>query len=145
VAGQSCGGLQAILAAADPRVSTLLVLNSGILDNNTLASAPATRDSLKAIHTPTLYLSGDSSDVAHAHANTDFGFINGLPLFHGFPAGIGHSAHYRDIDGGIFAAPTVAWLNWQLKGDKRAANMFSGTRCTLCTNAQWTVQKKLID
>jgi len=31
VAGQSCGGLQAIAVGADPRVTTVLVLNSGII------------------------------------------------------------------------------------------------------------------
>jgi uncharacterized protein len=145
MAGQSCGGLQAIAESGDPRVATTLVLNSGVIPGTNLPGAAATHDSLKALHAPTLYLSGDSSDVAYKNANSDFELINGVPLFRAWKAGVGHAAHYREIDGGVFAPVVVAWLDWQFRHDRTAARMFSGANCTLCKDANWTVQKKLID
>ena len=42
-------------------------------------------------------------------------------------------------------AIAVAWLDWRLKGDQRAARMFKGADCTLCTAPSWHVTKSKID
>ena len=42
-------------------------------------------------------------------------------------------------------ATVVAWLDWQLRGDSRAAQVFRGKNCTLCGDPAWVVQKKRID
>jgi len=35
-------------------------------------------------------------------------------------------------------------VRWQFKGDKKAAKMFVGKNCELCTNSTWdTAAKKL--
>jgi hypothetical protein len=34
------------------------------------------------------------------------------------------------------------WLNWQLRGDARAAACFVDNRCGLCTDEQWTIERK---
>jgi hypothetical protein len=40
----------------------------------------------------------------------------------------------------------LSWLDWQLKGDKEAAEMFQGDNCGLCTDPKWVVVgKKNID
>jgi hypothetical protein len=39
----------------------------------------------------------------------------------------------------------VAWFSWQLKNDPRAARMFSGADCPLCTDRTWHVSTKKID
>ena len=75
VAGQSCGGLQAIAVGADPRVTTVMVLNSGIIrggiptpDGGTRQPAgylPASEQILPKLHTPMLYLIGGEKDQAH--------------------------------------------------------------------------------
>jgi hypothetical protein len=145
MAGQSCGGLQAIAEAKDARVATTLILNSGVLPDSSLPGAAATHESLKALHSPTLYLSGDSSDVAYKNANADFRLINGVPLFYGWKAGVGHAAVDLAIVRGVFAPVVVAWLDWQFRHDQAAARLFSGANCTLCQDPQWTVQRKLID
>jgi len=31
----------------------------------------------------------------------------------------------------------LAWLDWQLKGDRKARAQFVGARCGLCTNSAW--------
>ena len=46
-------------------------------------------------------------------------------------------------DASVMADATrVAWLDWQLKGDKDAAKYFVGADCLLCTNPIWEVAKK---
>lgn len=149
VMGQSCGGLQAIDAAHDPRVTTLGVWNSGAFpDNNmawNIAAARATKDSLKTLHAATIYVSGEPSDVAYPNAEDDFTRIEGIPVFRAWREKTGHTGTYREPNGGSFGKVGVTWLQWQLKGDKAAAKMFLGADCGLCTNPEWHVKKKNID
>lgn len=146
VMGQSCGGLQAIVAAADPRVTTTMIWNSGTFaSGNGLPGAPATKASLAKLHTPTAYISGDSSDIAFPNANADFEALQGIPLFRGYEAGVGHNGTYREHNGGEFGQVAVAWLDWQLKADHRSGRMFVGKQCGLCANPRWTVSRKNLD
>jgi hypothetical protein len=148
VAGMSCGGVQAIEASVDPRVKTTIVANSGLMTVPTTMSGsgkPVPKDSLKLMHAPVLYMSGDESDIAYANANDDFEKINHLPVFRAFEKGIGHGGTYHDPDGGAFGKVALAWLDWQLKGNKEAAKMFQGEKCRLCTDPQWVTRKKKIN
>jgi hypothetical protein len=43
------------------------------------------------------------------------------------------------------AQVAVRWLDWQLRDDKIAAKTFKGRDCGLCTDKNWTVEKKRID
>ena len=57
VSGMSCGGLQTLEAAPDPRVTTAVIYNSGIFitPGGAMGGMPAlTKDNLKKLHTPTL-------------------------------------------------------------------------------------------
>jgi hypothetical protein len=36
----------------------------------------------------------------------------------------------------------VSWLDWQLRGDPKAAERFVGENCGLCRDAQWTLERK---
>ena len=44
---------------------------------------------------------------------------------------VGHGGTYREPRGGEFTVVALAWLQWQLKGDKKAAKMFVGNDCDL--------------
>jgi hypothetical protein len=148
VAGMSCGGVQAIEASVDPRIKTTIVANSGLMPAPTTMSGsgkPIPKESLKLIHAPVLYMSGDESDIAFANANDDFEKINHIPVFRAYLKGAGHGGTYHDTDGGAFGKITLAWLNWQLKGNREAAKMFQGDRCSLCADTQWVIRKKKID
>lgn len=144
VMGQSCGGLQAIVASADPRVSTTVVWNSGVLNDGTggLPGAEATKASLALYHAPVAYISGDSSDVAFPNANDDFSRITNVPAWRLYRLGVGHMGTYRQPDGGEFGKVAVAWLDWRLKGDQTSARMFMGADCGLCRDPNWKVQVK---
>ena len=45
----------------------------------------------------------------------------------------------------LCACSLVAWLQWQLQGDSRAAAIFVGANCGLCSSPEWHVSKKQID
>lgn len=145
VMGQSCGGLQAIAAAADKRVRTLVVLNSGTFGVGTkplAGTGDAIKASLKRIHVPSAWISGDDSDIAYPNANADFAAFAGAPALRVWHAGTGHSVHWRDPRGGVFTPLVIDWLDHWLKRKPRAAASFAGKDCTLCQTPGWTVQTK---
>jgi dienelactone hydrolase len=145
VMGHSCGGLQAIKTAADPRVDTLMVLNSGVIAPSAVANSPmsirVTKDELGALHGPVAYLSGGPTDIAHANSVDDVGRINHVPLLFAYN-GVGHGGTYLEPNGGDYAAAVVDWLDWRLKGDEQAARTFVGDACGLCKKSGWTVQRQ---
>ncbi len=147
VMGQSCGGLQAILASADPRTTTSVIWNSGTFPAGqpVLSGAEATKESLAKLHKPVAYISGDQSDVAFANSEDDVSRIDQVPVFRAYARGVGHGGTYRTPNGGMFATVAVAWLDWQLKGDAKAAAWFTGASCRLCTDPTWVVRKKRIE
>ncbi len=144
VMGMSCGGLQAIEASADPRVTTTGVWNSGVLGTGTggLPGANVTKASLKALHGPAIYVSGDASDIAFANANDDYARITHIPVVRAYQDGVGHGGTYGQPRGGSFGEVAVAWLDWQLKGDTAARAMFVGSDCGLCARPGWHVERK---
>jgi hypothetical protein len=148
VMGMSCGGNLALEAARDPRVKTLGMWNSGVwisgemrTGDGTLLVATTKKD-LAFIHSPTLYINGDSIDPATANAADDVARLDHVPVFFGSRHGSGHAGTYSHANGGEFANIAVAWLRWQLKGDTNAGKMFTGPACSLCSDPKWTVQKK---
>lgn len=120
VMGQSCGGLQAIAEAAiDPRVKTLVVLNSGTYPDGTkplAGTADANKGYLKRIRMPVAWISGDSSDVAFPNVNADFAAFTAGPALRAFKKGVGHSAHWREPHGGPFTPVVVDWLDRGAQG-----------------------------
>jgi len=146
VAGMSCGGLQTLEVAPDPRVKTVLVCNSGILPNPGagMGGMPAlTKDHLAKLHSPTLYLLGGETDIAYGNGMDDFERINHVPVFVG-NIDVGHGGTYGQPHGGDYAIVATAWLDWQLKGDAEAAKMFVGTPGGVAQMDGWVVGKKNI-
>lgn len=160
--GQSCGGIQALRIADDPRVTTLVFWNSGSVlmgnvgptDNtkrlNTTSDLMGNRDLkvlVKSLKIPTAYFVGDK-DMARPRAVEDFNDIENIPLFFGVReiSGDSHGGTFREKNGGGFGIAGVAWLNWITKGDKKAAQMFEGDPCLLAKDLKWIeIKKKNID
>ena len=145
--GMSCGGLQTIEVAPDPRISTLVVCNSGLFNQvrEGMPGMPSLgKDQLKKIHTPTLYLLGGESDIAYNNGMDDYERINHVPIFVA-NMDVGHGGTYRQPHGGEFAIIATAWYKWQLKGDEEAVRLFTGKPCGLANSDVWTVDKKNID
>ncbi|HEX6636630.1 MAG TPA: hypothetical protein VF033_03140 [Steroidobacteraceae bacterium] len=145
ISGFSCGGLQALQIAADPRVKTLIVMNSGIFKDSTqgINGIDVSKALLAMIHSPTLYILGGETDIAYANGMDDFERIDHVPVFVGNLLGVGHGGSYWQPNGGKAAAAVVAWLNWQLRGDAEAAKMFMGKDCGLCRDPAWEFRAKV--
>ena len=145
VAGMSCGGLQTLFNCADPRIKTLMICNSGLFNQMNAHQAVGgmpmpPKSKLNEIHSPIIYILGGKSDIAYENGMDDFHSINHVPAFAAnFP--VGHGGTYAQPHGGEFSVVALAWLNWQLKGDKDAAKMFKGKNCQLSKREGWTVEK----
>ncbi|AMQ56451.1 alpha/beta hydrolase-fold protein [Algoriphagus sanaruensis] len=147
VSGMSCGGLQTLEVAGDPRITTVGVFNSGVLGNpgGGMPGMPqVTKDQLNNIKVPTLYLLGGKSDIAYGNGMDDFNRINHVPIFVG-NLDVGHGGTYGQPYGGEFAKVATAWYKWQLKGDQEAGKLFSGKTSGLAKAEGWVVEKKNMD
>ncbi len=145
VMGQSCGGAQALEVSVDPRVRTTVLWNSGLFPEPTSmgGGAPLARSDLKRLlHAPTAFISGDAEDIAFANANANYELVSHVPVLRAYERGVLHSGTYSERNGGEFAGVAVAWLDWQMKHDTRAAKMFVGKDCGLCVNPRWVVRSK---
>lgn len=149
VAGFSCGGLIALKAGMDPRVSAVLIESSGILKNvppgmgNFPQMTSLKKDDLAKLHTPVIYLLGGPEDIAEPNGLDDFEHIQNVPVFVADQPGAGH--------GGLCSQPNsegtkveLDWLDWQLNHDEIAARTFTGPDCELCRDFRWQVHRKRI-
>jgi len=146
VSGWSCGGLQALNVAPDPRVRTAVIMNSGFFS---AGASPITgiendKATLGKLHTPVLYVLGGPTDIAYANGMDDYGRIANVPAaMVNIP--VGHGGTYAQPNGGIAAEVVTAWLDWQLKGDQTAARRFTGAQCGYCADARFTLERKRLD
>ena len=142
VSGWSCGGLQALNVAPDPRVKTAVLMNTGFFN----AASPITgiandKATLARLHTPALYVLGGSKDIAYANGMDDFNRISGIPAaVINIP--VGHTGTYFEPNGGLAAQLATSWLDWQLKGDKTAGQRFTGANCGYCSDGRFTIARK---
>jgi dienelactone hydrolase len=139
-AGQSCGGAQVLAMAADPRVDTYLMFNSGIGD---MTMSEADRSSLKNVHGPIVYLIGGESDVAFPNAQLDYQRLNHVPVAFADAIDAGHSGTFEEPYGGSFARMALKWLDWQLKGESSNADVF--LKADLEAFPRWTMKAKNFD
>ena len=147
-AGFSCGGLIALRAAMDPRISALLIESSGILKTvppGLMANFPQmtslTKEDLAKLHTPVLYILGGPEDIAEPNGLDDFQHIQKVPVFVADQPGAGH--------GGLISVPNAEgtkveldWMNWQFNHDEIAGRTFTGPDCILCRDFRWQVHRK---
>jgi hypothetical protein len=136
--GQSCGGLMTLGASGDPRLTTIMIWNSGLFQ--------ADQKIYSGLHTPVAYIIGGPDDVAYPQAETDYAAINNVPIFYGNNP-VGHTGTYAQDNGGEFAQVGIAWLKWQLYGEMSptTSGMFLGADCALCKDSTWTVEKKMME
>jgi hypothetical protein len=133
--GASCGGLMAYGAAIDPRMTTTLIMNSGLMGPDPAFFAK--------IHAPIAYVCGGPSDIAYNNGKRDFGNMNTQPtIFANVPA-VGHAGTYYNDNGGEYGKLVVAWFNWWLKNDLGTTGRlkFVGGTCAFCSGP-WTFDSK---
>jgi dienelactone hydrolase len=139
--GQSCGGLQAMQASEDPRVTTAVILNSGAFPSGKgLPGISFTADDIVKLHLPLLFINGGPSDIAHPQATLNFAATQEPAVW--VNMNVGHMGTYGEPQGGAFAGFAISWLDWRLKDDMSAAAAFIGKDCGLCHKAGVTIERK---
>ncbi|HET6335899.1 MAG TPA: hypothetical protein VFG30_21885 [Polyangiales bacterium] len=136
VSGQSCGGLMAIGASTDKRITTSMPMNSGLFSRDMAIYG--------ALHAPMAIIDGGPDDIAYENGSADFMAINNIPLlFANSPTG--HGGTYWEDNGGEFGKVAVGWLRWWLLSDLGATGkgMFIGEMCGLCGNTNWSLMWKM--
>ena len=142
VSGYSCGGLQALALAGDPRVKAVLILHSGVFNTGSpIQGMQVDKSVLETLHTPVIYLLGGKADIAWPNGTDDFARITKVPALLA-SHDVGHGGTFMQPNGGAEAQVTREWLDWQLFGDAAAAKAFVGPDCGLCRDPQWTVSRK---
>lgn len=131
--GQSCGGLMTYGASADPRLTTVVIWNSGLFER--------IQEIYNGLHAPMAFFIGGRNDVAYPNAAADFAVIDSVPVFYA-NLDVGHMGTYGQDNGGEFGRVAVAWLKYQLLEDQgpAGAQMFEGANCGLC-RTDWVIQK----
>jgi hypothetical protein len=146
LSGWSCGGLQALQVAKDPRVKTMVLQNTGVFNEipsgrGGIPGMDIRKDVLTTLHTPTIYILGGPKDIAYANGMDDFARITHVPVaVANLP--VGHGGTYFEPNGGAAASVAVSWLDWQLRGDLKSAEQFVGENCGLCRDPQWSLERK---
>ncbi|MCX7283374.1 MAG: hypothetical protein NTX28_04895 [Novosphingobium sp.] len=143
VMGHSCGGLQALAAGADPRIDAVVAFNSGVYvrAGSGLSGVGITKDNLAKLHTPVAYILGGPDDIAYPNGSDDVARIAHVPVFYA-NSPVGHGGTFGLANGGDYGRIGSAWLDWQLKGSRKAGAMFAGKDCGLCKDKTWTVVRK---
>ena len=143
VAGFSCGGAQVLELAGDPRVKTVIMQNSGMFPDGVtvIPGLKVNKATLNTLHTPVLYILGGPKDIAYNNGMDDFTRIDHVPVAV-VSNNANHGGDFLKPNGGPSAKAAVAWLEWQLRDDKTARAYFVGKDCGICSDTQWTVQRK---
>jgi hypothetical protein len=135
--GMSCGGLMSYGASADPRIATVGIWNSGLIQPDEKIFA--------GLHSPVIIVTGGESDIAYANGKRDFETMPAkIPVFYGVYPSIGHGGTYNEDNGGAFGVAALAWLNWHLLNDTSAKGKgyFVGPQCGICADARWQVASR---
>ena len=136
-AGHSCGGAQVLANASDPRLKTYIILNAGMGE---MTMADASKESLKNLHGPILYLVGGTTDVAWKNAQMDYDAISDVPVVLADNTKSGHGGTYGQPNGGVNARMVRSWLDWQLKGNEDLKKIFVDGDLTGYDD--WTIKHK---
>lgn len=143
VSGWSCGGLQALSAAQDKRVTTAIIMNSGFFNGGVSPIDGVVSDKalLSGLHGSILYVLGGPTDIAVANGTDDYRRIDHIAAaLVNIP--VGHGGTYMQPHGGVGAEVVTAWLDWRLKGDTTAAARFTGADCGFCRDPRLSIERK---
>ena len=149
VAGTSCGGLEALLAARDRRVDAVLGLNTGF-PNTLVPGMGGDTSAIEPVSVPTLLVNGGKTDVAYENSIRNFERLSTRAVLLSNDQA-GHSGYvWGGLREGMPDTPmlvdairfSTAWLDFILKGYKSAGELFLGTECGYCTREHWSVRAK---
>lgn len=137
-AGHSQGGGGSIMAGQDSRVTVSAPFQPYTLGLGHRASSQRNQSG------PMFLMTGGSDTIAAPGLNARPVFNNAnVPVFWGELRGAGHFEPVGNAGG--YRGPSTAWLRYHLMDDQNAESTFYGSRCGLCTDRNWTVERKGIN
>jgi hypothetical protein len=147
--GHSQGGGGTLMAGRDPRI----LVTVPFMAYTQQGFGGFDRASIALQTGPMLLMSGSADTIAVPAQNQAPVFQDtNVPVFWGTLTGADHVtfALGLTLGGGNavqvpYLAPSTAWFRLHLMCDESARPMFYGANCTLCSDPQWTVQRKGID
>ncbi|MCW9706059.1 hypothetical protein [Fodinibius salsisoli] len=159
--GHSCGGSLVMELTHDPRVTTILFWNSGALvktEKGKTASDGrwATPDDdmwrsqayAVTLDIPVAYVVAEK-DILLPNSLSDYQQVKDAPAFFAVCAipENPHGGTFHEKNGGVYGEFGVGWMQWQMKGDTEAAQLFKGHPTGFeKADSKWTeIRKKNID
>lgn len=150
VAGQSCGGLEALAAGDHPRIKTIVAFNTGFFPTPTNGFG---REQLATLHKPVLVVNGGPQDVAYQNSIDNYNILvaQGTEAYLASNPFAWHSGLLFGVRNGVGDTQMLAqaerlfvnWLHYMFAGDKTAGRYFFGHGCGLCANADWSVKTNM--
>jgi len=133
-AGYSQGGAGTLMAGRDPR----FVATAAIAPYVIVPLGGFSYSSVRQQVHPMFMISGGSDLVAVPRDNQQQIFDTApVPIVWAALAGAGHLEVLGN--GGGFRGPLTAWFRYRLMDDEAAADWFTKTPCTLCSQRSWNV------
>jgi Ricin-type beta-trefoil lectin domain len=136
-AGHSCGGLEALVAGEDSRVSAVISLNSGFFADGSFGYP---RSELTKLHSPVLFMTGGTSDIAYDNtlANYNLTTVPSVLAVHPQAGHVGFITGSQATDG---MTVVVNFLDMVLNGNQ-TARAYILDPSGLAAKAPWQVSKK---
>ena len=143
--GQSCGGPQAFKAAHDPRITTVIALNSSFPTISAPTMVGGGNDEswlADKLTIPAALFNGGPADGGYTGAEQCYKSLPPkLPALKASLTSVGHTGAYPMPDL-RWSTAVLAWLDWQLKGDTHALADFTGPTCALCKDPDWWIDSQ---
>lgn len=136
-AGHSCGGIEALIAAQDSRVSAVVSLDSGLFADGSFGYS---RAELARLHTPALFMAGGPSDIAYDNTRANYDLVT-VPAVLAMHPQAGHAGFITGSQMTDGMTTVVQFLDMVLNGNPTARSYVldpSG----LASRYPWTVSKK---
>jgi predicted alpha/beta-hydrolase family hydrolase len=137
--GHSCGGIEALAAGTDPRISAVAGFNTGYFPEPHFGGYG--RDRLAGLHTPTLIVNGGPDDIAYRNSIATYELLDVPAALVSCPAAshTGLIAGLQATEGWQLAAD---WFDFVLRGDRAAGERFGGAGHGLPVADGWAVESK---
>ncbi|MFN8074090.1 MAG: hypothetical protein U0Q15_01575 [Kineosporiaceae bacterium] len=137
-AGHSCGGLEALVAGADPRVKAVISLDSGLFAD---ASFGYSRAELQKLHSPVMFMDGGSGDIAYDNTRANYDLVNHVPAVNVSNSFAGHTGFITGQQRGDAVTVVVQFLDAVLNGQS-SAKSFIVDPSGLASRQGWSVRSK---
>ena len=149
-AGHSCGGIDALRAAAnDDRVETVVSMNSGCYPESSTGglSGPLAvcRDHLHSLRGPALFIVGGPADVAYTNALENYELVSTVPAVLASHESAGHAGFFGSASRSVqlqAIRAVVEWLDGALNANEQALEFLVGPDAKLGELDGWTVAAK---